>query len=184
MNYLPAEPMVHEYKEEADERQRRRIARMIGLGAIAAVALLVGFGAWSQSSRSADTIAVLEARNNAVPNVRTMTVEEDKAPRTIELPGNMAAFDYCDAVCPRHRVHQRPQCRYRQQGAQRGCACVDRGTGPRPAARPGEGAACPIAGRGRAGPGQCRSWPCYKRAHFATRCQGRVECGNRVTRTG
>lgn len=90
MNYLPAEPMVHEY---ADERQRRRIARMIGLGAIAAVALLVGFGAWSQSSRSADTIAVLEARNNAVPNLRTMTVEEDKAPRTIELPGNMAAFD-------------------------------------------------------------------------------------------
>ena len=90
MNYLPAEPMVHEY---ADERQRLRIARMIGLGAIAAVALLVGFGAWSQSSRSADTIAVLEARNNAVPNVRTMTVEEDKAPRMIELPGNMAAFD-------------------------------------------------------------------------------------------
>jgi len=90
MNYLPAEPMVHEY---ADERQRLRIARMIGLGAIAAVALLVGFGAWSHSSRSADTIAVLEARNNAVPNVRTMTVVEDKAPRTIELPGNMAAFD-------------------------------------------------------------------------------------------
>ena len=59
MNYLPAEPMVHEYKgRKADERQRLRIARMIGLGAIAAVALLVGFGAWSQSSRSADTIAV------------------------------------------------------------------------------------------------------------------------------
>ncbi|MFZ3327041.1 MAG: efflux RND transporter periplasmic adaptor subunit [Methylocella sp.] len=94
MNYLPAEPMVHEYKgRKADERQRLRIARMIGLGAIAAVALLVGFGAWSQSSRSADTIAVLEARNNAVPNVRTMTVVEDKAPRTIELPGSMAAFD-------------------------------------------------------------------------------------------
>ena len=93
MNYLPAEPMVHEYRRKADERQRLRIARMIGLGAIAAVALLVGFGAWSQSSRSADTIAVLEARNNAVPNVRTMTVVEDKAPRTIELPGSMAAFD-------------------------------------------------------------------------------------------
>jgi RND family efflux transporter MFP subunit len=91
MNYLPAEPMVHEY---VDERQRRRIARTIGLGAIAAVALLVGFGAWSQSSRNADTVAVLEARKNAVPNVRTMTVVEDKAPRTIELPGSMAAFDY------------------------------------------------------------------------------------------
>jgi RND family efflux transporter MFP subunit len=94
MNYLPAEPMIPDRMgRKADERQRRRIARAIGLGAIAAVALLVGFGAWSQSSRSADTIAVLEARNNAVPNVRTMTVEEDKAPRTIELPGNMAAFD-------------------------------------------------------------------------------------------
>ena len=95
MNYLPAEPMIHEYKgRKADERQRLRIARMIGLGAIAAVALLVGFGAWSQSSRNADTVAVLEARKNAVPNVRTMTVVEDKAPRTIELPGSMAAFDY------------------------------------------------------------------------------------------
>jgi multidrug efflux pump subunit AcrA (membrane-fusion protein) len=94
MNYLPVEPKVHEYKRaEPGERHRRRIARAIGVGAIATVALLVGFGAWSQSSRHADTIAVLEARNNALPNVRTMTVEEDKVPRTIELPGNMAAFD-------------------------------------------------------------------------------------------
>jgi RND family efflux transporter MFP subunit len=86
--------MVHEYKgRKSDERQRLRIARMVGLGAIAGVALLVGFGTWSQSSRSADTVAVLEARKNAVPNVRTMTVVEDKAPRTIELPGSMAAFD-------------------------------------------------------------------------------------------
>jgi RND family efflux transporter MFP subunit len=94
MNYVPAEPMVHEYKgRKSDERQRLRIARMVGLGAIAGVALLVGFGTWSQSSRSADTVAVLEARKNAVPNVRTMIVQEDKAPRTIELPGSMAAFD-------------------------------------------------------------------------------------------
>ena len=28
-----------------------------------------------------------------MPNVLTMTVKEDKGPRTIELPGNMAAFD-------------------------------------------------------------------------------------------
>src|SRR3984893_15968971 len=94
MNYVPAEPMVHEYKgRKADERQRLRIARMIGLGAIAAVALLVGFGTRSQSSRSADTVAVLEARKNAAPNVRTMTVVEDKATQTIELPGSMEAFD-------------------------------------------------------------------------------------------
>jgi RND family efflux transporter MFP subunit len=94
MNYLPVERKVHEYKHaEHGERQRRRMARAIGVGAVATVALLVGFGAWSQSSRSADAVAVLEARNNAVPNVLTMTVQEDREPRTVELPGNMAAFD-------------------------------------------------------------------------------------------
>src|ERR1700730_9208375 len=100
MNYLPVEPKVHEYKHaEPGERHRTRIARAIGVGAIATVALLVGFGAWNQSRRRADTIAVLEARKNALPNVRTMTVEEDKVPRTIELPGNMAAVDTATAVC-------------------------------------------------------------------------------------
>ena len=94
MNYLPAEPKVHDRKgRKADERQRRRIARAIGLGAIATVALSVGFGTWTHSSRSAAAVGVLETRKNAVPNVLTMTVKEDKGPRTIELPGNMAAFD-------------------------------------------------------------------------------------------
>jgi RND family efflux transporter MFP subunit len=94
MNYLPVEPKVHEYKyAEPGERQRRRTARAIGLGAVATVALLVGFGTWTHSSRSAAAVGVLEARINAVPNVLTMTVKEDREPRTIELPGNMAAFD-------------------------------------------------------------------------------------------
>jgi RND family efflux transporter MFP subunit len=95
MNYQAMEPVVpKEMRQKPDERQRQRIARLIGLVAITTVALLVGFGAWSQWSRSADTVAVLEARKNAVPNVRTMIVHEDKGPRTIELPGSMAAFDY------------------------------------------------------------------------------------------
>jgi RND family efflux transporter MFP subunit len=94
MNYLPAEPKVDDHKgRKADERQRRRIARTIGLGAIATVALLIGFGTWTHASRSAAAVGVLETRKNAVPNVLTMTVKEDKGPRTIELPGNMAAFD-------------------------------------------------------------------------------------------
>ena len=94
MNYLPAESKVHDHKgRKAEERQWRRIARAIGLGAIATVALLVGFGTWTHSSRSAAAVGVLEARKNAVPNVLTMTVKEDKGPRIIELPGNMAAFD-------------------------------------------------------------------------------------------
>jgi RND family efflux transporter MFP subunit len=94
MNCLPAEPMVHENRRtNTEERQRRRIARAIGLGAIATIALLVGFGTWTHSSRSAAAVGALEARKNAVPNVLTMTVKEEKGPRTIELPGNMAAFD-------------------------------------------------------------------------------------------
>ena len=61
MNYLPAESKVHDHKgRKADERQRRRIARMIGLGAIATVALLVDFGTWTHSSRSAAAVGVLE----------------------------------------------------------------------------------------------------------------------------
>jgi RND family efflux transporter MFP subunit len=94
MNYLPAESKVHDHKgRKADERQRRRIARAIGLGALATVALSVAFGTWTHSSRSAAAVGVLETRKNAVPNVLTMTAKEDKGPRTIELPGNMAAFD-------------------------------------------------------------------------------------------
>jgi RND family efflux transporter MFP subunit len=95
MNYQPTEPAVHkdEHKKPLN-RQRRRTARLLGFGAVAGVALLVGFGAWGQSSRKTDTVAVLQARKNAVPNVRTMVVKEDTGPRTIELPGSMAAFDY------------------------------------------------------------------------------------------
>jgi multidrug efflux pump subunit AcrA (membrane-fusion protein) len=92
MNYSPMKPIVHEDKLP-DGRQRRRTARLMGLGAIATVSLLVGFGAWKQSSRSTEAAAVLEAHKNAVPIVRTMIVKEDTVPRTIELPGNMAAFD-------------------------------------------------------------------------------------------
>ena len=94
MNYLPAEPKVHQDRRtNTEEHQRQRIARAIGLGAIATVALSVGFGTWTHSSRSAAAVGALETRKNAVPNVLTMTVKEDKGPRTIELPGNMAAFD-------------------------------------------------------------------------------------------
>lgn len=94
MNYaplnraLPADALL-----KSDLRRRRRTARAIGAGAIAAVALLVGFGALSHANRRADALAVLEARKSAVPRVRTMVVQQDAAPRMIELPGNMAPFE-------------------------------------------------------------------------------------------
>ncbi|WOJ91048.1 efflux RND transporter periplasmic adaptor subunit [Methylocapsa polymorpha] len=93
MNYAPTERVFREDTQVKSDLGRRRIARAIGIGAIAVVTLLIGFGAWSQASRKADAIAALEARKNAVPSVRTMIVQEDAKPRTIELPGNMTPFD-------------------------------------------------------------------------------------------
>ena len=52
MNYLPAEPKVHkDRRTNTEERQRRRIARMIGLAAIAVVMsslfAVVALAAWT-----------------------------------------------------------------------------------------------------------------------------------------
>ena len=61
--------------------------------ALAILASLIGFGAWSRANRNAETLADLDARKNAVPTVRTMIVAPETAPRKVELTGNMAAFD-------------------------------------------------------------------------------------------
>ncbi len=79
--------------QQPDDRRKGRMARMLGFAAVATVAGLVGFGIWSKSSRNADADAVLQARENVIPKVRTMIAQEDTKPRTIELTGNMAAFD-------------------------------------------------------------------------------------------
>jgi RND family efflux transporter MFP subunit len=100
MNELPRDPELREYGQDhegrdakATDRRRKRTARLIGFGAIGCLALLIGLGAKSQSDRKADAMAALEARRNAIPIVRTMTVQQEKGPRIIELPGNMTAFD-------------------------------------------------------------------------------------------
>ena len=94
MTYLPSESDVREApRQTVDDRGRRRLARMLGLGAVATVAGLVGLGAWSHAEQRAETVAVLEAQRNAVPDVRTMLVTAETGPRTLELPGNLAAFD-------------------------------------------------------------------------------------------
>ena len=76
-----------------DESQQRKRARALAIGAVAVLALLVGFGTLSHYQRAATADAVLEARSNAVPAVRTLVVGAELQPRTIDLPGSMAAFD-------------------------------------------------------------------------------------------
>ena len=52
MTYMPTEPELRDDKQDKpDERRRRRIARLLGAGAVSILALLVGVGAWSQLTR-------------------------------------------------------------------------------------------------------------------------------------
>jgi RND family efflux transporter MFP subunit len=94
MTYMPTEPELREDKQDKrDESRRRRIAWLLGVGTVSVLALLVGVGAWSHSSQKAETVAVLTARRDAVPLVRTLTVKAETGPRTIELPGSLTPFD-------------------------------------------------------------------------------------------
>lgn len=100
MNQMPTEHAFFDEKAQekkpekpTNERGRRRIATLLGFVAVVTVAGLVAFGAKSQSDRHASAVAALETRKNAVPSVRAVSVKEITGPRTIELPGNMAAFD-------------------------------------------------------------------------------------------
>lgn len=94
MSYQPEEHLLRDYRQpKQDETIHRRLARRIAISALLILALLVGLGTWNQFKRSADAAAILEARKDLVPSVRTMTVQTELQPRMIELPGNMAAFD-------------------------------------------------------------------------------------------
>jgi RND family efflux transporter MFP subunit len=75
------------------ERRRRRLAWTFSLGALLVVAGLVGVGAYGHAEQEAATIATLNAQRTAVPVVRTMAVKVNDAPRDVELPGSMQAFD-------------------------------------------------------------------------------------------
>jgi RND family efflux transporter MFP subunit len=77
----------------AEDRKRRSAARLLGVGALAILSVMVGLGVWGKTRRDADAAATLQARLDAVPSVRTMIAKADDAPRTIELTGNLAAFD-------------------------------------------------------------------------------------------
>ena len=88
------DPGLEPEEGQREKNGKRRVAaRRLGIALAAVVAGLVGFGYSTEASRDASAEAVLDARLDAVPSVRTMIAKEEDAPRTIELTGNMAAFD-------------------------------------------------------------------------------------------
>ena len=75
------------------DRRRRSAARLLGVSALVLLSGMAGLGFWGKTDRDADAAAALQARLDAVPSVRTMIAKAEDAPRTIELTGNLAAFD-------------------------------------------------------------------------------------------
>jgi RND family efflux transporter MFP subunit len=78
---------------KGNDSKRRTAAGLLGFVVLAAVSGFVAFGVWTKSGRDAEAEAVLQTRLNAIPSVRTMIAKAEDTPRTIELTGNMAAFD-------------------------------------------------------------------------------------------
>ncbi len=94
MNYVPEEHALRVGQQaKVGGNRHRQLARALAIGAISVLVLLVAFGTFSHYRRAVAAAAVLEARNTLVPAVRTLVVQEDLQPRTIDLPGSMAAFD-------------------------------------------------------------------------------------------
>jgi RND family efflux transporter MFP subunit len=75
------------------ERRRRRLARLLGLGAVAGLGGLIGVGSWSHAAQRAASVATLQAQQQAVPVVRTAAVQVVDTPRQIDLPGTIQAFN-------------------------------------------------------------------------------------------
>ncbi len=90
---LPQAPEQLSPIDPNQEQHRRRTTRWLGLGALVALGLLVGVGAWGHTERQAATIATLQAGRDAVPVVRTTILKPLEAPRQIDFPGSTQAFD-------------------------------------------------------------------------------------------
>jgi RND family efflux transporter MFP subunit len=75
------------------ERRRRRTARSLGIGALLVVGGLIGAGTWGHTAQRAAAVATLDAQRAALPVVRTVAVQAMDAPREIDLPATLQAFN-------------------------------------------------------------------------------------------
>ncbi len=88
---LTSHPSAH--GRNSPTPKRRSGPRLFGLGALILVAALVGYGAWAHAQRRMAALETLRQQENMVPHVRTAAVKVTDGPRTLDLPGNIQAFD-------------------------------------------------------------------------------------------
>ena len=79
--------------DQALERSRRRTARRTAFGSVLVLIALVGIGTWTHVARSTGADEALQTRRDAIPLVRVTKVSANDAPRVVDLPGSMQAFD-------------------------------------------------------------------------------------------
>jgi len=79
--------------DQATEKSRRRAARRLGAGAILVLLVLVAWGGWTHVARSNGAEEALKTRQDAIPLVKVQEVKASNAPRVVDLPGTMQAFD-------------------------------------------------------------------------------------------
>ena len=75
------------------DRRRGRLARLIALAAVLVVVAMVAWGTWTHLAHNSAAHNALQARQDAVPAVRTQTVKANDRPEVVDLPGTMEAFD-------------------------------------------------------------------------------------------
>ncbi len=79
--------------EASISKRAKRLARLVGWGALISVALLAAYGIWGQLKQSQAARETLEQAATEVPTVRTSLVETVTGPRRLDLPGTASAFD-------------------------------------------------------------------------------------------
>ncbi len=72
----------------------KRNVRLVGFGALVLVAGLLAFGTWGHAQRHLAALDTLRQQEDEVPAVRIQRVGSTDAPRTLDLPGSMEAFDW------------------------------------------------------------------------------------------
>lgn len=74
-------------------KRTKRLARLVGWGALIMVVLLAAYGMWRQIEQSQAALETLEQSTNEIPAVRTSLVETVTGARRLDLPGTTSPFD-------------------------------------------------------------------------------------------